>query len=376
MQSPNRLRERAPSKVEVLLLQWGSFDQSRWLNVELQSGQFYKGDNLQIVFSQLTGFSHSVGIEFLENVDFGNGLGYKQTSFDDYRALDIKNVNTTTLFKDSKFGVLPLVQFKVGVSNLSNDPTEENTDYCKITNCIFENLIWSGVPALHVPVRYSLFKNCFFRKSCWFGAQFIFSDIEGCNFQDSQISNATYAITPTVQSGQFAHSNFKKCNFQNAEMDNISIAQCIFEECNFDSASLDNSLGTNQKNEFKANDCSFVGASLDGYGNQSTVYFQDCNFTNATLSIASGTQEFSLCKGNDFTAATITRYELEGDCRWNIFVNTTFSNFSINNSADIRGCDFTDSNLNSIYATKADLIATGCIYDETTLWIDGTPLTD
>lgn len=57
------------------------------------------------------------------------------------------------------------------------------------------------------------------------------------------------------------------------------------------------------------------------------------------------------------------------------FIRVDFTDFSFT-AKDVRGSDFTECTMPSEIGSKADFISKGVLYDDETIWIDGTPVTE
>ena len=380
----NKTRIERQKDVENIIAQWPNFDIAYLLNSEMGipgTQSFYGLLNPIVV----TGSDHPFLV---------HKVGKLSKTLNPYRNLQIINIDLMKISGGNRLNLsffpFSLVKFgmdgallseydKAGVSGVDFGDTILNHLFC--TDAVFVHCQFKGGAINYLFGNTVKISNCHFRNltmDFWrvptgqlFGN--IFDDVRarhltitnGKLFVDSTISNSDFSFINADSSGTPQNSN--GCTIDNSKFDHAVKFRTRFI------------LGGSDMFGFRpcsVNATTFIGANIDI--TIGTADIVNCDFTKSKglLTFASGanvhncTFDHAVYTGFSFTGSgtkTLT------DCD---FIKTTFpANVDLTN-VDIRGCDFTGSNLNTamVHADRNALKAAVSAYDADTLWVDGTPL--
>lgn len=360
----NHTRQVANTVPEILLARWAEFDQSRWLRAEL-------GKNYDSVVEGGEGWpSIAPGV-----VD--------GTSVEAYRARQYTNISLV----GANLQGIPLTLY---VENAASTALQIDNLTAfqgpELLGCTFDgvDLSFAFLAAAHIRACHLvgggslaraqmgmiLLEDTVARRIDFRGA-FLSGGISGCTFEKCDFDGATFGALNTGLYTEIDNSRFTKCSFRAFDAELLYVRGTQFCECDFTAAELDFNEDENRNawRDSVFTSCNFTTASIS-FMHMNDALVQHSEFRRATLTSCE-LSEFFQC---DFERAAINGCTIEGNFRGNNLRNVLFSGETTFAGADVSGCDFTGSNLNSLYATKA-LLRAAVTYDAGTLWVDGTPLT-
>lgn len=373
-QDHNRRRSIANTDVELLVSQWPQFNDKHYLVAE-------NGIN---GYDSLISYLVDNGRQ-----EWQNTLKPGQTedeSITAFRNLEIDNALLTPDMIRGSLNAFPLSMYKIGAAD-AYDPA--NFDAGEVTGTKIEDLSLNYIFAPFCIFDSLRLENVDIASGNLIGAKFNFANIVNSRFIHTDINKAYFDL-----------SSFEKCSFLRLEAYSVntdegrvfyrtSFDECLFDKCNFRNNAVSGVF----------NDCDIVRSeirsSTGGYKLESSI-FNECNFVDSYLYTSIQSTTFYKCRmdrtlmgrrhyaGNDTISAKFRQCELRDCIIWDAdlsgefyncsFTNTEFKAAVTFNGAIVKGCDFTGSNLDTIYATKADFKAAVSEWDPNTIWVDGTPL--
>ncbi len=357
----NLTRLKTPKDSELLLSQWASFDSLKYMQATHASSKTIS----EYLADRIDGLGMEyAATDYIAALKIGQSAG----SIDVFRNIHLDTIEKTNV----NLSAFPFSMLKLDSAG-HYYPTWE-IDQGKITNCLFTATNFKYSLAMYAKVYTTMFDNCDLSLSLWVQAK-----LKGNTFTECDFSYAYFNIQGiTNNSGLWVENKFSGCNLSNVIAPELVIYACIFTDCKINNSVFkitDNWLSQNWNDsliigcEIK-NTTMFLGTFTDSLKIEHTDA-RDSVFEN----LDSANKGIIRAENSIFTNSSFKHSKISAECTNNTFINCQFtSSFQLTADADISGSDFTGSNIDNWYATKALLKATGCTYDERTIWVDGTPL--
>lgn len=344
---------------ERLISQWNDLDEKTLLRSQLD-----------IAYDRI--------IEFILDNSSGNSLfnptskmflnlkpgNVADTYLEQFRNFDLISPDPESI--PEHLACFPFSMFKPGsdpaaYADLNNDIVDTG----KFINLVLENKNLRCSFAPKGEFKSLVMRNCSANNSDWTGR-----NLYSCLIEDSDLSYVQFNHESLNTPASWSNVTIKRCKLDNSYakgiyFDFLTISDSSLINARWDAGSvsptnllIENSVLNNAYFGFSvANQiigCEAVGANLHG-------------------SNADGTALLSITRSN-LKNATLNYVELVGDCSHTSFENVDFQNYLEIEFADISGSNFTGSNINDFFPDRDSIIANGCTFDETTIWVDGRPL--
>jgi uncharacterized protein YjbI with pentapeptide repeats len=374
--STNTSRQRAEDASEQTLAAWANFDPELWLTQEI-------GISESTILEHMAdaGDASAIRSRFQNNIQPGKTAA--QTAVNHLRGQTYDGINPARLVKGEPLAGIPLSLYVEGTSGNYN--TAGTFDVPTFRAAKFDGL---SLPYVFVP--HAQWYGCDFLGSQFQGGVWDYSELWDCNIVGCTFRTAALRIS--AHKCRFVNSDFRDVELQDKTVFETECTDCYFENCDFTRLTA---LAVDFR-RCKFRDCNFeeydaydAGVNLAN-GNSANNDYLRCVFDRAHLQLsldaASAILHCSLVgstlegvivtfdvQGCDLTGATIESPEFNGVLRDNSFRYATFQTGITLNNVDIRGTDFTGSNLDS-HLTRAQVRTAASAYDHTTRWIDGSPL--
>jgi uncharacterized protein YjbI with pentapeptide repeats len=379
-QKTNITRFKYSDDSDLLLSQWSSFDQKKYLRANL-------GLEYDTFIDLIIGASNSNSVFSYAATLFNNCLPGKidDTLIESFRNIKLNNSKIVDTLVGFPFSLLKPNANVDSISDLAIDELNSSV----INSCFFQ-----GVNASYSILAGVKLKGCIIEDTTFKSSNQILTVYEGAKIDESSFRGTMF--TTLDQGGNVigADKLFIGCTIRDSDLSqikayNLNLLQTELFNCNIRNSTLHSRTWAEDRNKYSAIvKCILDGSSLslsnssDNNSNAQKLKIKDSSARNCEFK-----NEDANNKGRIVAERTIfdgSKFE-HGEIRGDGATSCSFKNVDFNGSfnirddffgekANIRGSDFTGSNLTDYFATKADLIATGCTYDERTLWVDGTPL--
>jgi len=350
-------------------------------DIELELYQFYNLNEKQLLRGQL-GLNYDSFIDALkanpQNKMWTQVItpGAKRpTLLDPFIGLNYRGVNYTNSAFRQELTAYPFTFFKEGESYDPDDPS------------VFENAKMSGATFSDMLIDYPLA---------------IFEDMQKVDFTNSEVRHYLFH-RPVFKNGSITNCYFIDGDFNDryhespsdhfnniGKIEIVYIIDSKFDYCNAYNVWWNNNVFEGTK--FKALDARFE-LDQDGFFDN---FIENCEFYDCLINIhaVTGRKMYdnafesvtfpkmdsgrnnvidTYCMENDFIGCVFHDLEIGGTFQNNAINRSTFANSpNFKSNADIRGTDFSNTNLDD-YFTKQQVKNAVNNWDSNTIWVDGTP---
>lgn len=353
---------------EELLFQWPRFNESHWLRSEIGVGGYDT-----IIEKLLSTYNGNFPIN--NTSDYFDRLkpGTVASSLDNYRLKNIVNINPESI--QSNLSCYPLSLIKLGQNPASyTDLANQIVDASDVINTRLVDADFSYCFGPHGKIVNSYFRNVIFKHADLVKRKFINSVFDNVDFRHSiflldSVNNGTVFTWSGCQ--------FNDCDFTGSYAQEISLENVLFKNSKINDCVWDKNTNHHYEGHrgVEIIDSEINNTILSLGLSENKLKFTKSTAKNSTFSNLNSANKGSIsAEYTVFENSTFSHSKINATCVNNSFKKVSFNNsFEVTAAADISGSDFTDSNISTFY-TKATLKATGCTYNESTLWVDGTLL--
>lgn len=358
---------------ESKLSQFPFFDERTYLRSEV-------GNSFETLAELFGVTPTSVGANWLGNNPTQLRIGNKNNSLERvYRNLKVNNISIKRLMDGRQFNCFPFTMLKLGQSYNASDTKEQiaiKYDQSQVNQVEFQDLDMSylfsyGNTWTQINIDNCNLRFCYFERTNFKNFAFEKTDFFQIAFG--------YPNNPDLTewfAGVLTDCKFISCNLSQV---NTNLGGTLFTNVEFIGCTIRFDVDETELRIAQSYDCNYFASNLQFL----MAYAERCSFmyVQATFGDVNKLGNFFDCL---FRLATITNPEIGYLVNCN-FDKTTFTGtLTLASTASVKGCDFTDSNLNTVtggYATKQafmdalDALGTNR-YDQTTIWVDGTSLTE
>lgn len=355
-QYPNITSQKAQSDAELLFLQWQQFRQGFYLRSQL-------GLAFDFFIEVLTSAS---GFNTIWDSTIAPG-NKENTIIESFRSANFSDVDIEGVLGDQALNFFPFSLQKHGIVWAKNSPAQYDTSVCK-------GLIYRNIDSIYVHAPYVDFKGTNFTNSIlknFYGYQASLSrcSIYDCVFDQAFFNgkDATHSIITwdnlIIKDSSFLSVVFDRILFESHHFSGNNFQGSNFRQ--YDADVTENFPGTLRNNNFSACHMNFRSENTFVFNNDFTgsIFYPSYNKFSAWII------------GNTFFGCTFNDVTFDWYIINNDFRNSNFANApTFGANADISGSDFTGSNIDTFFPTKADLRAAVNNFNQSTIWVDGTPL--
>ncbi|MCH8567622.1 MAG: pentapeptide repeat-containing protein [Balneolales bacterium] len=353
-----------PKTDDSKLAQWVFLDQSKLLRIDLG----IESDSLL----ELTADRPDP-----QTVWEQNKFGFKKSRLDAFRNLRLDGSDLVTILQTDRpnFQCFPFSLFKPETTGNIMDPT--TYDVCTLRGVNFGK---ADLSAAHA--RFAEFFRCRFEGTILTdiigdGVRFVNCSFDAVQAQKAKLNGIIVSSSGSRQPINFAGLTITNSDFTKAELKDHSLSDSVIVSSNFSgskfltrqSPTASNLDGTTIQNS------DFLGCEAHLY--QPALFFRSlirsCDFTLAKLkarfrTVIQSTFDFAVFESLLFTD--------DASIAGSSFINTEFPSGVSFSNVDVRGCDFTGSNLADAmtHEDKNAFIAAVSKVDAETLWVDGKPI--